>query len=119
MYSSTTDLPASAAELDRAVLSINEGSVALLDAIPPFDDKELWLEDGATSMTSWLATRYSTAWGVAREWVRVARALRNLPTIRAAFAEGRLSFDQLKALTRFVAPEDEEIWAEKAPDMSL
>ena len=38
--------------------------------------------------------------GTAREHVRVARALRELPVIRARFAAGRLSYAKVRALTR-------------------
>ena len=52
-------------------------------------------------MTNWLAARYRLAWGTAREWVRVAHALLKLPEIARAYAESRLSWDQLRPLTRF------------------
>ncbi len=38
--------------------------------------------------------------GPAREHVRVARRLRELPTIRAAYGEGKLSYSKVRALTR-------------------
>jgi hypothetical protein len=54
--------------------------------------------------------RGGLAWASAREWVRVARALRGLPAIARSHAEGRLSFDQLRRLTRSLPGED-EAWA--------
>ena len=45
--------------------------------------------------------------GTAREHVRVARALRDLPVIRARFAAGRLSYAKVRALTRIAAPATE------------
>jgi hypothetical protein len=72
---------------------------------------------GATSTTSWLAGRYGVAWGTAREWVRVAHALLQLPRIAAAYAAGRLSWDQLRPLTRFATPENDEAWARKGPEL--
>jgi hypothetical protein len=81
------------------------------------DDLRLWRRDGATSMTSWLAGRYGLAWGTAREWVRVAHALRNLPRIAEAYASGRLSWDQLRPVTRFATAETDEPWSRRAPEL--
>ena len=41
----------------------------LLEAVGRFDEHRLWRNDGATSMTPWLAGRYCLTWGTAREWV--------------------------------------------------
>jgi hypothetical protein len=51
--------------------------------------------------------------------VRVASALGALPYVEQAFGDGRLSWDQVAALTRFVRPEDDERWAEDARGMSV
>ncbi len=66
-------------------------------------------------MSSWLAARYALAWGTAREWVRVARALERLPEIAEAYARGRLSWDQLRPLTKFATPETDAAWAANSP----
>jgi hypothetical protein len=42
--------------------------------------------------------------GTAREHVRVARTLRDLPVIRGEFAAGRLSYAKVRALTRIATP---------------
>jgi hypothetical protein len=68
-------------------------------------------------MTGWLAARYGFARGTAREWVRVARALRTLPEISRAHASGRLSWDQLKPLTRFATPQTDEYWSKRGPEL--
>lgn len=101
--------------MDRANASIATASAEALQAVAAYDERKLWQKDGATSMTSWLAARYSLAWGTAREWVRVGHALQQLPQILRAYAEGRLSWDQLRPLTRFATSETEEDWARRAP----
>jgi len=98
---------------------MQSASSDMLRVIPTIDEQELWRMDGATSMSSWLAARYGVAWATALEWVRVANALRSLPVIAGAYAEGRLSFDQLKALTRFVTAETDQLWSERANETSL
>ncbi len=45
----------------------------------------------------------------AREKVRSAQALRSLPMISAAFADGRLSYSKVRALTRVAATHDEDL----------
>ncbi|MGH2675188.1 MAG: DUF222 domain-containing protein [Actinomycetota bacterium] len=101
--------------LDRAAALMVAASAEALRVVAAFDERGLWKRDGATSMSSWLAGRYGLAWGTAREWVRVAHALRRLPQISDAYASGRLSWDQLRPLTRFATPETDRCWADRAP----
>ncbi|HEX2065166.1 MAG TPA: DUF222 domain-containing protein [Acidimicrobiales bacterium] len=100
--------------LDRAFSAMTAASAAALRAIVAMDEQRRWRRDGATSMTSWLAARYGLAWGTAREWVRVARALTRLPAIRRAYEAGRLSWDKILPLTRFATPETDGHWARRA-----
>ena len=55
-----------------------------------------------------MAQRVS-ALSAAREKVRTAHALRSLPAISAAFAEGRLSYSKVRALTRVAEVHDEDL----------
>jgi Domain of unknown function (DUF222) len=84
--------------LDDAVFLMTAASAEALELVALYDEQRLWVRDGATSMASWLAGRFGLAWGTAREWVRVAHALRGLPKIREAYASGRLSWDQVRPL---------------------
>jgi hypothetical protein len=101
--------------LDQATAVMSAASARMLALVADHDDRKLWKRDGATSMSSWLAGRYGLAWGTAREWVRVAGALRGLPALAEAYALGRISWDQLRPLTRFATPETDATWAEEAP----
>ena len=65
-----------------------------------FDAREGWAVWDMPSCAAWLSWRCQLSSGTAREHVRVARALRALPVIRAEFAAGRLSFAKVRALTR-------------------
>jgi hypothetical protein len=103
--------------LDRATAVMVAASAEALRVVAAFDRGGLWRRDGATSMSSWLAGRYGLAWGTAREGVRVAHALEGLPRIAEAYALGRLSWDQLRPLTRFASPDTDRRWAEKAPQV--
>ena len=53
----------------------------------------------------WLSWRCSLSPGEARERVRVARRLRELPLIRQAFGAGELSYCKVRALTRVASAE--------------
>ena len=101
--------------LDRSVAAVNAASTEVLREVGRLDGERVWRRDGATSMTPWLAARYGLAWGTAREWVRVAHAIRSLPQITRAYADGRISWDQLRPLTRFATPETDADYARHAP----
>lgn len=50
--------------------------------------------------------------------MRLAAALAELPTIAEAFAEGLLSWDQLRAVVSVATPDTDAEWAERAPSLS-
>src|SRR5262249_55957376 len=58
------------------------------------------------------------SYATAQEHVRVARALAALPRCAQALAEGRFSWDQVRALTRFARPEEDEALAAQATGKS-
>jgi Domain of unknown function (DUF222) len=60
------------------------------------------------SCAEWLAWRCGLTPRTAREHVRIARRLRDLPRIGAAFRGGVLSYAKVRALTRIAEPETEE-----------
>jgi Domain of unknown function (DUF222) len=57
---------------------------------------------------AWLAWRCGVMPRTAREHIRVARCLRELPLIRAALGSGELSYAKVRALTRIAEPQSEE-----------
>src|SRR5262249_5254564 len=63
---------------------------------------------GWSSTAEWLAWRCALNPRSAREHVRVARALEELPLIHAAFGKGELSYAQVRALTRVRRPDRED-----------
>ena len=79
----------------------------LLVLIAEFDRRRGWEQDGQRSCADWLAFRTGIDLGAAREKVRAAKALEQLPAISAAMARGQLSFAKVRALTRVATPEHE------------
>jgi hypothetical protein len=86
--------PTPIADLDRlgdeiAELSahLQAATARLLDLIREFDAREGW-NTGFRSCAHWLSWRVGLDLGAAREHVRVARALGNLPRLAKALAGG-------------------------------
>ena len=90
------------------------GEARLLALVGELDAREAWAGHGVRSCAHWLTWKVGWTSGTARERVRVARALRSLPLTAAAFADGRVSYAQVRALTRFVTVADEGVWLDLA-----
>ena len=75
----------------------------LFQSVRVADDRNLWSEDGAASLEAWLAARLGIADKSAARYVRLARALRDLPAIAAALERGEISLDKADALIRLAA----------------
>jgi hypothetical protein len=86
----------------------------LLTDVRAFDAAGYWGDAGASSCASWLAWRVGWDSGAAREHVRVARALAELPRIDDALREGRLSYSKVRAITRVATPATEAALLEDA-----
>jgi hypothetical protein len=84
------------------------GEAQLLLYVGELDARSAWADHGVLSCAHWLSWKCGMGSEVASDRVRVARALRTLPKTFAAFAAGRVSFTQVRALTRIAVPEDEE-----------
>ncbi|MGY1616005.1 DUF222 domain-containing protein [Geodermatophilus sp. SYSU D00691] len=91
-------------------------SAAWLRLVAEFDERGGWHGVGIKSCAHWLAWQCGLGPGAAREHVRVARALRELPRIEGAFAAGRLSYSKVRAITRVAAPDTEASLLEFAID---
>ena len=83
-----------------------------------FDERRGWASWEMTSCAAWLSWKCQMSSGAAREHVRVARALRDLPVIRGEFGAGRLSYAKVRALTRIATPDTEADLAELAGPMT-
>ena len=84
---------------------IQAATYQLLVMIRAFDEREGW--SGFKSCAHWLNWRTGPALGAAREKVRVARALGNLPLLSDAMQRGQLSYSKVRALTRVATPANE------------
>jgi Domain of unknown function (DUF222)/HNH endonuclease len=94
-------------ELTRLASDIYAGTCRWLELVAEFDRREAASRLGFRTTAEWIAWRCALSPRTAREHVRVARALGELPAIHAEFSRGALSYAKVKALTR-VADRDSE-----------
>jgi hypothetical protein len=81
----------------------------MLVLVRELDDRFGWKQWSFKNCAEWLAYRTEIGLSAAREKVRIAHALRSLPAISAAFAEGRLSYSKVRALTRVADLHQEDL----------
>ena len=94
-------------EIATLAAHLHAATYRLLTLIAEFDRLRGWEPGGHRSCAHWLAYRTGIDLGAAREKVRAARALSELPQISASMARGELSFAKVRALTRVAKPESE------------
>ena len=85
---------------------IQAATYELLVLIREFDAGAGW-NTGFRSCAHWLNWRTGLDIGAAREKVRVARALAELPLLSAAMQRGQLSYSKVRALTRVATADNE------------
>jgi hypothetical protein len=99
-------------ELDQNILTlctrINSATYELLVLIREFDERAGWLQWGLDNCAEWLAWRCDLSMTTAREKVRVAHALKQLPLISQAFSSGELSYAKVRAMTRVTNRDNEQ-----------
>src|SRR4051794_16259938 len=96
-----------AATITAGAVRLAAATASWLRLVAEFDQRGGWHGVGIRSCAEWLAWQCGLGPGAAREHVRVARALRSLPSIEDAFAAGRLSYSKVRALTRIAEPDCE------------
>lgn len=98
------------AEISELAGHLNAANYRLLSLIAEFDRRNGWSDGACPSCAHWLNYRCGIALGAAREKVRVAHALENLPRIAAAMGRGEISYSKVRAMTRVASPQTEEFW---------
>ena len=103
---------ARSAELEPQIIKlageINAADYRFLKLLAEFDDNHGWWGDGIKSFAHWLNYMIGLNEVVAREKVRVARALTDLPLIDEAFRLGKLSYSKVRAITRIGTPNNQD-----------
>ena len=78
-----------------------------LRLLAEFERRQGWKTTPFPSTAEWFAGQVGITVGAAREQVRTALALEELPETSAAMQDGRLSYSKARALTRVSTPETE------------
>jgi hypothetical protein len=97
------------AAIGRLVRQMNSECYRMLVLVREFGDRFGFKKWNFKTCAEWLAWRSEITLSAAREKVRTAYALRSLPAISAAFADGRLSYSKVRALTRVAHMHDEDL----------
>ncbi len=105
---STIDDDALAAAVSTLAAHIHAATYRLLVLIAELDRREVWAAQGALSCAHWLSWACGIDTHTAREKVRVARALNELPLLSEALAKGELGYSKVRALTRIATSENED-----------
>ena len=95
-------------EITELAAHIHAATYRLLELIREFDRREGWGGPGMKSCAHWLNWKCGIGLGAAREKVRVAHALEDLPKISDEFRQGRISFSKVRAMTRVATPANED-----------
>jgi hypothetical protein len=75
-----------------------------LDLILDFDDRRGWAAWDMASCAAWLSWKCSLSPKTARDQLRTARALKDLPVLHGEFAAGRFSYSKARAVARIATP---------------
>ncbi len=87
---------------------INAATYQFLKFIAEFDRRGGWSGAGIRSCSHWLNWKCGIAHSAAREKVRVAHCLDELPLINEAFEQGHISYSKVRALTRVATNANED-----------
>ncbi len=105
---SSVSTPDLIAQITTLAGHLNAAQARFLSLIAELDRRRGWAEWGVKSCAHWLNWRCGIGLGAAREKVRVAHALGQLPRIAAAMAEGRVSYAKARELTRVADATNED-----------
>ena len=86
----------------------------MLTLVREFDQREGWVADGFETGVEWLAWRIGVTPSTAREHIRVAYALPELPRTSEAMKRGLISYTKVREITRAGTPENEAALLEYA-----
>jgi hypothetical protein len=95
-------------EITELCSYIYAATYQLLLKIREFDQHEYWGVGGVCSCAHWLNFKCGIGMNAAREKVRVAHALAELPLISEAFRKGQVSYSKVRAMTRIADESNED-----------
>jgi hypothetical protein len=107
------------AEIVALCADIHCAEYRLLDLIEKLDAAKLWRYEAMPSCAHWLNVHCGLDLVTAREKVRIAHALPQLPLIHESFRSGELSYSKVRAITRVAGWDNEAELVEMAKANSV
>lgn len=104
--------------IDGLVAAHNRALLDVLDSLGRIEVDGLWERYGTPTLTDLLTSRYGVSLTTARDWQRIGALFDELPHIRSVFARGRLSWEQLREVTKLATQETDNDWAAWAQEMT-
>ena len=101
-------------ELTTQFAHLNAAQLQLAQRAADWADIGAWCGDGIRSCEHWLTINTGCDLRTAAEYIRVGRALRDLPLLRDAGTTGSLSFDKMRHIIRVATAADEQLWIDVA-----
>lgn len=101
-------------EIALLAAQIDAATHRLLCLIREFDRQQKWAELDCLSCAHWLSWRLGWTPATARDRLRVAHALAELPAISAAVETGEITYSKARAVTRVATPDSDAQWADIA-----
>ena len=103
----TEDLESLGERIAEQAAHLDAALHRLLTDLRTFDRGGGWHTQGARSCAHWLSWRVGWGLGTAREHLRVADRLADLPLLDDALRRGEVSYSKIRAITRVATPENE------------
>lgn len=94
--------------VERSYQMWTQWSLDLMESIAEVDRREIYALDGLSSTAEWVSNRLGMGYMSSLKLVEVAVALEQLPKIAEAYAQGRISYDHLRALVEVAGPDNED-----------
>jgi hypothetical protein len=106
---STADLASTVAELAKLHAVVHAELLGVLGEL----GTRAQVPGECRDTVEWVETRLGTLRSTAREWTKVAGALRDLPVLAGLYGSGSLSWDQVRHAVRFVTPGTDAVVSEE------
>ena len=81
--------------------------------------REMFRDDGATSLESWTAVSFGVSVATARTYCQVSEKTHELPHLTGSLCAGEISFDKVRAVVHVATPETDRELCEQAKEHSV
>src|SRR6202035_4099735 len=102
---------------DRRLISIAEARIVVRQA--EFNRRQAYLDEGATSLESWIAQSLGASVATARSYSHVAEKSEDLPNLMGAMSAGQISFDKVRAVVDVATPETDQALCAQAKELNV